>query len=178
MEKTYVIVNHYLRFTRENMANDLHSVKERMVMLKDDELRKIIYLDNQGYQEDTIKIAKNELFSRYRENIWESDKVSLLKLIKLSNAKEIEDAILKLYPNSINELSKYRDLIVKLSQINVVEDAETYITIKKSESEINREGLVARVINKSSIEKFDLEYCKHEEWMSFIVLKEQLQKCD
>lgn len=160
------------------MIENDNSIKGRLRMLNDDELRKIIYINNLEYREDVIEIAKNELFSRYTKNIWESNCITLKDLLNYSDSQNIIKMILTLYPDEKDIIDTYKGILMKLIGVDVSDKSDILIIIEKCNRSSNLYNLDWKVYGKDlrTDEYISLEYCDWEEWLSFQVQQRQLQQ--
>lgn len=153
-------------------------IKDRLLSLKDDELRKIVYVDKNDYEKEYIEFAKEELLSRYQDNIYEDDKLIFKKLLQNVTMEDIETRFLELYPKEEYAISSYRKVLEKLNNIEIRESENTIISIEDLNYEHCGDLLAMDVcgIDVNTGEKFEIKYCLWKDWLSFLTKKEQLRE--
>lgn len=162
------------------MANETNGLREDLSVLKDDELRKIIYVENAEYEQEAIHKVKKELFSRESGHIWESDSIILRDLIRYADSDEIKYCFLRLFPEEIDTMDEYANIIELLlnTAANTEESASNSISIiidDQSRTFANKNwNVYGKEVDSS--EDICLDYFYKAEWLNFKVLKEQLQK--
>ncbi len=162
------------------MANGTNGLREDLSVLKDDELRKIVYVENVEYEQEAINRAKKELFSRESGHLWESDSIILRDLIRYADYDEIKYCFLKLFPEEIDTIDEYVNIIELLinTAANMGDMTSNSISIiidDQSRTFANKNWNVYGKEDNSS-ENICLDYFYKTEWLNFNVIKEQLQK--
>ncbi len=162
------------------MSNENNGLREDLSVLKDDELRKIVYVENAEYEQAAIDKAKSELFSRNAGHIWESDNIILKNLFRYAEGEEIIFSFLSLFPEEKDTIGEYYKIVDKLKNEEVQEEVKDTSDISividdKSKTFANKNW---NVIGKedNSRDEICLDYFYPTEWLTFKVKKEQLQK--
>lgn len=153
--------------------------KERLFNLKDEELRKIVYIDYADYEDkEVVNFAKKELFKRFKDNIYEDDSLTFNKLLHNVNTEDILTRLYELYPESEQEDGAYRLILKKLCSIEPSECSNTYVSIENLGYQISKGNIGCDIfgVDKDSKERFDVKYCTWREWLSFLIKKRQLQR--
>ncbi len=162
------------------MSNENNGFKENLSVLKDEELRKIIYSENNEYEQEAIDKAKTELFSREAGHLWESDNIVLKDLIRYANSEDIIYSFLKLFPEEKATIDEYYKIVNKFineevqaeikdtSNISIIIDDRTKNFANKNWNVFGKED--------NYKDEICLDYFYPTEWLSFKVKKEQLQK--
>ncbi|QNU67017.1 RDD family protein [Ruminiclostridium herbifermentans] len=162
------------------MSIENSGFKENLSVLKDEELRKIIYSESNEYEQEAIDKARSELFSREAGHLWESDNIILKDLLRYAEYEEIIYSFLKLFPEENDTLEEYYKLIDNL--INAEVQAEntdaSNISIIIDDTSKNFANKNWNVFGKedNSKDEICLDYFYPTEWLGFKVKKEQLQK--
>lgn len=162
------------------MSNENNGLREDLSALKDDELRKIVYVENAEYEQEAIDKAKRELFSREAGDIWESDNIILKDLFKYAEADEIIYSFLKLFPEEKDTIEEYFKIVDKLINSKVQPEVTEYSNINiiiddRSKTFANKNWNVSGKEDNSR-DEICLDYFYPTEWLTFKVNKAQLQK--
>lgn len=162
------------------MSIENNGFKENLSVLKDDELRKIIYSENNEYEQAAIDKAKRELFSRDAGHLWESDNIILKDLFVYAESEEIIYSFLRLFPEENDTIEEYYKIVGKLInnevQEEVKEASNISIIIDDSNKTFANKNWNVSGKEDNSRDEICLDYFYPTEWLTFKVKKEQLQK--
>jgi uncharacterized RDD family membrane protein YckC len=162
------------------MSIENSGFRENLSVLKDEELRKIIYSENNEYEYDAIDKAKRELFSREAGHLWESDNIILKDLLRYAECEEIIYSFLKLFPEEKDTIDEYYKIVNNLINEEVQAELKdtSNISIIIDDGSKNFAIKNWNVFGKedNSRDEICLDYFYATEWLSFKVKKEQLQK--
>lgn len=153
--------------------------RERLLKLKDDELRKIVYVDYAEYENmEIIESAKQELFKRYKDNIYEDDNLTFKKLLENVDTEEVLERLLELFPKSSEDIQAYREVLYKLRGIDPADTNNTYISVENLGYKISKGCIDCDIfgVDVNKKDRFDIKYCTWEDWLSFMIKKLQLQR--
>lgn len=162
------------------MTDNKYGLKEDLTLLKDDELRKIVYLESSDYEQNAIDRAKNELFNRECGRIWGSNNIIFRDLFKYSNNDDVISSFLSLFPEENDKINEYHrlldDLVIETKNPKDEPDSDIYIFIDDQNQSFSNKNWNVFGKQHSTNEIICLDYIYKKEWLNFRVLKEQLQR--
>jgi len=153
--------------------------KDRLLNFKDDELRKIVYVNYNEYDDkEIIDAARIELLKRYKDDIYEDNGLTLKKLLQNISAEDIVARLMELYPKYADEIPLYKNVLEKLNLIEQEGPSDTYISVEILGYKLSEGGTACNVygVDIYTKKKCDIKYCLWKDWMSFLIQKAQLQK--
>ncbi|PYG89030.1 RDD family protein [Ruminiclostridium sufflavum DSM 19573] len=153
-----------------------NSLRENLLVLKDDELRKIIYVEYAEYEQDAINRAREELYGRESGRLWESSGIIFKDLFECADSEEIINSFLQLFPEGKDTIDGYRDIIELLINAKAENTSSISIVIDDQSKSFANKNCNVYGSEDATHERLCMDYFYPKEWLEFRVKKEQLQK--
>mgnify|MGYP001043448119 CR=1 FL=1 len=155
---------------------DIEAVKSRLTTLPEDEIRDIIYKKYNDYRKSVIRAAKDELYSRNRDilDMNDSEYIQLDDVFSKVDFDKVLKAITIIYPDEIENIDSYKQVLSHLAEIKPTEDTNILIGIDKND--IDGEYWNVFGVDLGKNENFGVEFFRWNEWLAFRLPKDLVLK--
>jgi uncharacterized RDD family membrane protein YckC len=177
------------------MQNSLEAIRERMSLLNDEILIRIVTEDASDYESDALQVAKQELKLRAIniENIENTknfkyliscsdisinDLIPFNDIIRDVNYSLVEEALFNIYPQQEELGEEYKNFYKKLLLLSVTKSRNVLINVDKQLLDIEDlpiETWDVSGVDTESGDKLDVDLFNWNHWLAFFVNKKDLQ---
>lgn len=151
------------------MTDPNEELKERMSVLSDESLRKIVEKDSDKYEEYAVELARKEL--EKRPNTKFTELITFKDLLENIEFDEVVEVFKDKYPEKLSYLKEYRKIYESLLKMNSVEGNSDFLHIEKYNVSKKVYG-----VDGTTGEKYGVEFCSWSQWLSFRLKPEQIDQ--